>query len=100
MDNPPILIGVDDLANLSYLHEPAVLACAKAKKHVICTKPLGRNAKEAKRMLDAVEQAGIFGGYLVDLCYTPKFLKSIAREPNRLYSGFIKKNVTTPSFSI
>ena len=25
LDNPPILIGVDDLANLSYLHEPAVL---------------------------------------------------------------------------
>lgn len=61
----------------NHLHEPAVRECAKAKKHVICTKPLGRNAKEAKAMLDLVEDAGIFGGYLEDLCYTPKFLKSM-----------------------
>ncbi|MFS4415309.1 Gfo/Idh/MocA family protein [Maribacter sp. 2307ULW6-5] len=61
----------------NHLHEEAVMACAAAKKHVICTKPLGRTAKEAKRMLDAVEQAGIFAGYLEDLCYTPKFLKSM-----------------------
>jgi predicted dehydrogenase len=59
------------------LHEAAVAACAKAKKHVLCTKPLGRNAAEAKRMLDMVEAAGIMGGYLEDLCYTPKFLKSM-----------------------
>lgn len=59
------------------LHEPAVRACALAKKNVLCTKPLGRNAAEAKRMLDMVEEAGIFAGYLEDLCYTPKFLKSL-----------------------
>jgi predicted dehydrogenase len=60
------------------MHLPAVLACAKAGKHVLCTKPLGRNAAEARQMLDAVEKAGIVGGYLEDLCYTPKFLKSLA----------------------
>ena len=59
------------------LHEAAVAACAKAKKHVLCTKPLGRNGTEAKRMLDMVEEAGIMGGYLEDLCYTPKFMKSL-----------------------
>jgi predicted dehydrogenase len=59
------------------LHEEAVLLCCKHKKPVICTKPLGRNATEAKRMLEAVEKAGIFGGYLEDLCYTPKFLKAV-----------------------
>ncbi|MEX0289822.1 MAG: Gfo/Idh/MocA family protein [Flavobacteriaceae bacterium] len=59
------------------LHETVVGLCAEAKKDVICTKPLGRTAKEAKRMLDLVEEAGIFGGYLEDLCYTPKFLKSM-----------------------
>ena len=62
----------------NHLHEEAVLACAEAKKNVLCTKPLGRTAAEAKRMLDAVEKAGVFGGYLEDLCYTPKFLKSCA----------------------
>ncbi|MFI5152002.1 MAG: Gfo/Idh/MocA family protein [Chitinophagales bacterium] len=58
------------------LHEAAVMLCCKHKKAVITTKPLGRNAEEAKRMLLAVEAAGIFNGYLEDLVYTPKFLKA------------------------
>ncbi len=61
----------------NHLHLAAVEECALAKKHVICTKPLGRTAEEAKQMLDLTEKAGIFGGYLEDLCYTPKFLKSM-----------------------
>lgn len=58
------------------LHEQAVMLCCKHKKAVMSTKPLGRNAIEAKRMLEAVEAAGIFNGYLEDLVYTPKFLKA------------------------
>ncbi len=58
------------------LHEEAVMICCKHKKAVICTKPLGRNAGEAMRMLNAVEKAGIFNGYLEDLVYTPKFIKA------------------------
>ena len=58
------------------LHEAAVMLCCKHKKAVITTKPLGRNADEAKRMLEAVEKAGIFNGYLEDLVYTPKFIKA------------------------
>jgi predicted dehydrogenase len=61
----------------NYLHEEAVKAVAAAGKAVLCTKPLGRNAVEAKRMLEAVEKAGVFAGYLEDLCYTPKTLKAI-----------------------
>lgn len=59
------------------LHEEAVMLCVKYKKAVLCTKPLGRNAAEALRMTTACEEAGIFAGYLEDLCYTPKFLKSL-----------------------
>ncbi len=58
------------------LHEEAVMLCCKHKKAVITTKPLGRNAEEAKRMLLAVEKAGVFNGYLEDLVYTPKFIKA------------------------
>jgi predicted dehydrogenase len=58
------------------LHEEAVMLCCKHKKAVMTTKPLGRNAAEARRMLDAVEKAGIFNGYLEDLVYTPKFIKA------------------------
>jgi predicted dehydrogenase len=64
------------------LHEAAVMLCCKHKKAVITTKPLGRNAAEAKRMLEAVEAAGIFNGYLEDLVYTPKFLKSYESVKN------------------
>lgn len=64
------------------LHEAAVQLCCKHKKAVMITKPLGRNAAEAKRMLEAVESAGIFNGYLEDLVYTPKFLKAYASVKN------------------
>lgn len=60
----------------NHIHEEAVLLCCKHKKAVLCTKPLGRNAAEAKRMLEAVEAAGIVNGYLEDLVYTPKFIKA------------------------
>ncbi len=64
------------------LHEEAVLLCCKHKKAVMTTKPLGRNAEEALRMLQAVEEAGIFNGYLEDLVYTPKFLKAMESVKN------------------
>ena len=58
------------------IHEIAVMLCCKHKKAVMTTKPLGRNSEEAKIMLIAVEEAGIFNGYLEDLVYTPKFIKA------------------------
>lgn len=61
----------------NHVHEDAVMLCVKHKKPVLCTKPLGRNAEEALRMTQAVEESGVFAGYLEDLCYTPKFLKSV-----------------------
>jgi len=64
------------------LHRQAVLMAAEAGKAVLCTKPLGRNADEAREMLDAVEQAGVFHGYLEDLVYTPKTLKALRSVKN------------------
>jgi predicted dehydrogenase len=61
----------------NHLHEEAVLAAAAAGKAVLVTKPLGRNADESLRMLQACEKAGVFHGYLEDLCYTPKTLKAL-----------------------
>jgi predicted dehydrogenase len=58
------------------LHEEVVAAVAAAGKPVLCTKPLARNADEARRMLETVEKAGVFAGYLEDLVYTPKTLKA------------------------
>jgi len=61
----------------NHLHLEAVELCAAHGKHVLCTKPLARSAAEAKRILDVVESAGVFGGYLEDLAYTPKTLKAV-----------------------
>ena len=63
----------------NHLHEEAVVEAAKAGKAVLCTKPLARTAPEALRMLQAVERAGVFAGYLEDLVYTPKTLKALER---------------------
>jgi predicted dehydrogenase len=75
IEHPETDVVVVGLPN--YLHEEAVGRAAKAGKAVLCTKPLGRTAEEASRMLAAVESAGVFGGYLEDLCYTPKSLKAV-----------------------
>jgi len=75
INHPETDVVVVGLPN--FLHEEAIALVAKAGKAVLCTKPLGRTAEEAKRMLDLVEGAGIFAGYLEDLCYTPKTLKAL-----------------------
>ncbi len=62
----------------NHLHEEAIAMVADAGKAVLCTKPLARNAEEARRILDKVESAGIFAGYLEDLVYTPKTLKAVS----------------------
>ena len=66
----------------NFLHKEAALLAAKAGKAVLCTKPLAINAQEAKEMLEAVEAAGVFHGYLEDLVYTPKTLKALQAVRN------------------
>lgn len=75
------------------MHLESVLACTGAGKHVLCTKPLGRNAREALQMLQAVEKANVTGGYLEDLVYSPKSLKSLAT----IQSGAIGEVIWTKS---
>jgi len=72
-DTDVVVIGLPN-----FLHEEAVELVARAGKAVLLTKPLGRTAAEARRMLAVVEEADVFAGYLEDLCYTPKTLKAIA----------------------
>jgi predicted dehydrogenase len=66
-----VVVGIPN-----FLHEEAISIAAAAGKAILCTKPLGRTAEEARRILETVEKAGAFGGYLEDLCYTPKSLKA------------------------
>jgi predicted dehydrogenase len=75
INDPDVEVVVVGLPN--NLHLEAVKLAAAARKAVLCTKPLGRNATEAIKMLEAVEKAGIMNGYLEDLVYTPKTLKAL-----------------------
>ena len=72
-----VVVGIPN-----HLHKQAVFAVVEAGKAVLCTKPLGRNASEARDMLEAVEKAGVFSGYLEDLVYPPKTLKSLESVKN------------------
>lgn len=80
INDPETSVVVIGLPN--NLHEEAVKLAAEAGKAILCTKPLGRTAEEAKRMLDIVEKAGVFHGYLEDLVYTPKTLKALQSVKN------------------
>jgi predicted dehydrogenase len=68
-----VIVGIPN-----HQHKKAALLAAQAGKAVLCTKPLALNGQEALEMLEAVEKAGVFHGYLEDLVYTPKTLKAVA----------------------
>ncbi|KZS27076.1 dehydrogenase [Geobacillus uzenensis] len=52
-------IDIIDIVTPNDSHAEIAIAAAKAGKHIICEKPLARNAEEAKKMWDAVREAGV-----------------------------------------
>ncbi len=76
-DTDTVIIGLPN-----YLHKEAILKAAAAGKAILCTKPLAMNGAEALEILETVENAGVFQGYLEDLCYTPKTLKALQAIQN------------------
>jgi predicted dehydrogenase len=60
-----------DLCLPNHLHLEAAVWSAKAGKHILCEKPLGRTAQEAAAMLDAARAAGIIHLYGENLLFTP-----------------------------
>ncbi len=52
-------IDLIDIASPNNTHAEIAIAAAKAGKMVLCEKPLGRSAEEAKAMVDAVESANV-----------------------------------------
>jgi predicted dehydrogenase len=52
-------IGLFDNSGPNSLHAEPTIAAARAGKHVLCEKPLGRNAEESYAMWEAVVGAGV-----------------------------------------
>jgi predicted dehydrogenase len=59
-------------------HESTALALAKAHRNQVCTKPLGRDRREAKSMLSAAKRSGKMHGYAETEVFAPAVVK--ARE--------------------
>src|ERR687888_537653 len=60
------------------VHKELAIACARAGKNMVCTKPLARNAAEAKEMLEAAEAAGVMHGYAETEVFSPAVVKARA----------------------
>jgi hypothetical protein len=52
-------IDLIDIASPNDTHMEIAIAAAEAGKMVMCEKPLGRNAAESRKMVEAVERAGV-----------------------------------------
>jgi predicted dehydrogenase len=64
---------VVDVCLPNFLHHRAVLAAARAGKHVIVEKPLALNLAEADEMIAACRKAGVLLCYAEELCFAPKY---------------------------
>ncbi len=59
-------------------HLSTSLLLSEARRHQVCTKPLGRNAREARAMLNAARRSGAIHGYAETEVFAPAVVK--ARE--------------------
>lgn len=69
-------IEVVDIGLPNFLHKKAAVLAAENGKHAICEKPLGRNADEARTMLDAVRKAGVIHCYAENHIFIPHITKA------------------------
>jgi predicted dehydrogenase len=81
IDDPRI--QVFDNSGPNDIHAEPSIAAANAGKHVICEKPLGRNAAEALTMLDAVRRARV--KHLAAFNY--RFVPAIRRARDLIHGG-------------
>ncbi|UCH84979.1 MAG: Gfo/Idh/MocA family oxidoreductase [Candidatus Latescibacterota bacterium] len=47
-----------DICTPNYLHAPMAIAALRSGRHVLCEKPLARNAIEGKKMVDMAKESG------------------------------------------
>jgi len=73
---------VVDVCLPNFLHYRAVLAAAKAGKHVIIEKPLAMTLEEADEMIASCKAAKVKLMYAEELCFAPKYerVRKLANE--------------------
>ncbi len=65
-----ILLGIPN-----YLHAQVAIDAARAKKHVICEKPLCMNLEDADLMIKTCKGEGVKLMYAEELCFAPKYVR-------------------------
>jgi predicted dehydrogenase len=73
--DPDVDLVVVSLPN--HLHREAVRIAAAHGKAVACTKPLGRDAREAAEMLRLVLDARVFHAYLENVVFNPDMIRML-----------------------
>lgn len=69
-------IEVVDIGIPNDLHRDAVVAAARAGKHVIIEKPLCVTLEEADEMIEACQKAGVLLMYAEELLFAPKYVRA------------------------
>ena len=83
VDDPTV--GLLDNSGPNDLHGAPTIAAAEAGKHVICEKPLGRDANEAFDIWQAVDRTGV-----VHMCaFNYRFLPAIRKLRNLVADGVL-----------
>lgn len=58
------------------LHARAAIDAARAKKHVVCEKPLCLSLADADRMIEVCKAEGVKLMYAEELCFAPKYVRA------------------------
>lgn len=64
-------------------HKEMVLSAAKAKKHILCEKPIATNVEDAKSMIQACEEEGV----TLQIAYPVRFSEPISKLKKMIDNG-------------
>jgi myo-inositol 2-dehydrogenase/D-chiro-inositol 1-dehydrogenase/scyllo-inositol 2-dehydrogenase (NAD+) len=76
-------------------HHPVVLAAARAKKHILCEKPMAMNREECREMIAAAEQEGV----ILQIGFMRRFDANFRRAKEIIDSGAIGGVVSVRSLT-
>ena len=78
-------VHVVDVCVPNRWHEAVVLAAAQAGKHIYCEKPLAMDLAQARRMAEAVRQAGVKN----QMTFNFRFFPAVLRAHQLMAEGFV-----------
>jgi len=78
-------VDVVDICVPNHMHEEIILAAATAGKHIFCEKPLAMDVAQGRRIVDAVEKAGVKH----QLNFNFRFYPAVSRARQLIEEGFL-----------